>query len=123
MRDFAAAILEPAGIGFAFDEEGKIADLKLKVDERKNLYLIFKEAINNIAKYSGATLAGVVLKKTDNLFLMKITDNGIGFDDTKQYNGNGLKNMRGRAAEMTAEFEISSKPEAGTQISLGIPIT
>ena len=123
MRDFAAAILEPAGIGFTFDEEGKIADLKLNVDERKNLYLIFKEAINNVAKYSGATLSTVVLKRTDSMFLMKITDNGSGFDNTKQYTGNGLKNMRARATEMTAEFEISSKAGAGTGISLGIPIT
>ena len=123
MREFAAAILEPAGIRFTFDEDDKLSDLKLGVDERKNLYLIFKEAINNIAKYSGATLANILLHKTSHQFLMKIADNGKGFDNAKQHMGNGLKNMRSRSGEMNAAFEIESSPTTGTNISLAIAIT
>jgi signal transduction histidine kinase len=123
MKEFAAAMLEPAGIRFTFDEGDKLSDLKLGVDERKNLYLIFKEAINNIAKYSDATLANIALHKTSQQLLMKITDNGKGFDNLKQYTGNGLKNMRSRSAEMKAVFEIESKPAMGTNISLAISIT
>jgi two-component system sensor histidine kinase UhpB len=123
MKEFAAAILEPAGIRFTFDESDKLSDLKLGVDERKNLYLIFKEAINNVAKYSGATLANILLQKTNHQFLMKIADNGKGFDNAKQYAGNGLKNMRSRSGEMNAVFEIESSPATGTNISLSIAIT
>jgi two-component system sensor histidine kinase UhpB len=122
MKEFAAAMLEPAGIQFTFDEGDKLADVKLGVDERKNLYLIFKEAINNIAKYSGGTVANILLHKTNHQFLMKIADNGKGFDNAKQYTGNGLKNMRSRSGEMNAIFEIESDPATGTNISLAIAI-
>jgi signal transduction histidine kinase len=122
MKGFASVILEPAGIGFEFREEGKLPGLKLGLDERKNIYLIFKEAVNNIAKYSGASLAEVVLQKTPHQFLMKITDNGKGFDNTREFEGNGLKNMKGRAVEMGALFEIISRPAEGTCISLSVAI-
>ncbi|WP_295671290.1 tetratricopeptide repeat-containing sensor histidine kinase [uncultured Mucilaginibacter sp.] len=123
MKEFAITILEPAGISFAFNEESQLADLKLGVDERKNLYLIFKEAINNIAKYSGASRADIEVKKIDSQFSIRITDNGKGFDGSKQYNGNGLKNMRSRAAEMNADFNISTKPAEGTSICVVLAIT
>ncbi len=120
MKGFASAILEPAGIAFKFNEDGKLAGLTLGVDERKNFYLIYKEAINNIAKYSEATLTEIVLQKTPHQLLMSITDNGNGFDKTRQYCGDGLKNMASRAAEMNAVFEINSKPAAGARISVAI---
>jgi two-component system sensor histidine kinase UhpB len=123
MRQFAAAILEPAGIEYSFNENGKLADLKIGVDERKNYYLIFKEAINNIAKYSGATSVAIELHKTGQQFLMKITDNGKGFDPGKQHPGNGLKNMKNRAGEMKATYDISSGMAAGTSISVAVPLT
>jgi len=123
MREFAGTILEPAGIGFTFSEVGKLSDLKLGVEERKNFYLIFKEAINNTVKYSKATSIDVVLHKTAHQFLLKIADNGKGFDSRKQYSGNGLKNMQSRASEMNAVFEIDSAPGAGTRVCVALPIT
>jgi len=123
MKSFASAILEPAGIGFKFNEDGKLAGLTLGVDERKNFYLIYKEAINNIAKYSGATMTEIALQKTTHQFLMKITDNGKGFDKATQPTGDGLKNMESRAAEMNAGFEINSRPAAGTSILVSVSIT
>jgi len=120
MKGFASAILEPAGIAFKFNEDGKLAGLTLGVDERKNFYLIYKEAINNIAKYSEATLTEIVLQKTAHQFLMTITDDGNGFDKTRQYTGDGLKNMASRAAEMNAVFEINSQPAAGASILVSI---
>ncbi len=122
MKEFAATILEPAGIDFKFLEEGKLNELKLSVDERKNLYLVFKEALNNIAKYSGASFIVIELQKTAHRFSMKITDNGNGFDGSKQYTGNGLKNMRSRAAEMKAVFEVISQPGTGAIVSVVLPI-
>jgi len=123
MKEFAISILEPAGIAFTFNEENDLAELKLSVDERKNLYLIFKEAVNNVAKYSGASRADIELKKSGGRFYMKITDNGNGFDTAKQYTGNGLKNMRSRAAEMNADLEIISRPVGGTCVSIALAIT
>jgi signal transduction histidine kinase len=123
MREFAAGILEPAGINFTFTEEGKILDVKLGADARKNLYLIFKEAVNNIAKYSGAVVTDIKLHSSAHQFLLTITDNGKGFDSSTTYGGNGLKNMRIRAEEIKAAFEIISKPAEGTRIRVVVPIT
>jgi signal transduction histidine kinase len=122
MKEFAVTILESAGIDFRFNDEVKLTEQKLGVDERKNLYLVFKEAINNIAKYSGATFADIDLEITAHRLVMKISDNGKGFDSSKQYAGNGLKNMRSRSAEMKAVFEINSQLGAGTVVSIVLPI-
>ena len=67
------------------------------MEVRKNLYLIFKEATNNMVKYAGANKAIFTIKnKNDNLSML-IRDNGQGFDINKSTEGNGLKNMRKRA--------------------------
>jgi two-component system, NarL family, sensor histidine kinase UhpB len=123
MKEFAVEIFEPAGIGFTFKEDDRLADLKLGVAERKNFYLIFKEAINNIVKYSGATETEISLQTTANRFSLWIRDNGRGFDATKQYSGNGLKNMQSRATEMNAVLEVDSSPAAGTRVYVAVPIT
>lgn len=122
MKEFAVAMLEPAGIGFSFREEGRLSDMKLGVEERKNLYLIFKEAINNVVKYSRATQVDIVLQVMTHRFQLKITDNGKGFDTERSYTGNGLKNMQSRASEMRALYEIDSSPAGGTRIGLELPI-
>ena len=123
MKEFSAEILEPAGIGFTFREEGPLNGCRLGVAERKNVYLIFKEAINNMVKYSGATLADISLQRSDHRWLLKISDNGKGFDTEKPFCGNGLKNMQSRATEMNGIFTIDSSPDAGTRIYVTIPIT
>jgi two-component system sensor histidine kinase UhpB len=55
MKEFAAEILEPAGINYSFQVADSVDTLKLDSEKRKNLFLIFKEAINNAAKYSDGT--------------------------------------------------------------------
>jgi two-component system, NarL family, sensor histidine kinase UhpB len=123
MKEFAAEILEEAGIGFTFQEDDKLADCTLGVTERKNIYLIFKESIHNMVKYSGATEADITLQKTANRFSLKISDNGKGFDTTRQHAGNGLKNMQGRASEMNAVLVVDSSPATGTCVYVAVPIT
>ncbi|HEY4063084.1 MAG TPA: tetratricopeptide repeat protein [Puia sp.] len=123
MKEFAAEILESAGIDFTFRMEGKPGDWRLGVEERKNFYLIFKEAVNNVVKYSCATRAGIVLKREGGRVLLRIEDNGKGFDISRHTNGNGLKNMQGRASEMNALFTIDSSPGAGTVVQVDMPIT
>jgi len=123
MKEFAAEILESAGIGFTFVTEGKLGDWQLGVEERKNLYLIFKEAVNNIVKYSCATQADILLKRDAGQFLLRISDNGKGFDAGRQYAGNGLKNMQSRAGEMNAVCTIDSSPATGTLIKVVMLIT
>jgi signal transduction histidine kinase len=85
------------------------------------VYLIVKEAVNNIAKHSGATKAGIQISRTDEGIRFVISDNGCGFDMTQGYEGNGLKNFRTRAEESFITLTIDSTPGAGTTLHLLVP--
>ncbi|MBL7749659.1 MAG: hypothetical protein JNM19_19635, partial [Chitinophagaceae bacterium] len=122
MKEFAAEILEPARINYYFTEEGLLENTYLNLEQRKDIYMIFKEAVNNIVKYSGATEVNILLRRTDHILKMMITDNGNGFDTLRVNSGNGLKNMRSRSEEMGATIRVESLPNTGTSISLELPV-
>lgn len=123
MKMFTSELLESKNIGFQFSGEESLNGSLLDAEKRKNVFLIFKEAINNIAKYSGATEVGITLKKSERNLVMTIADNGQGFDHQKIKEGNGLKNMEARAKAMHANFKLSSVIGLGTRIELELPIT
>ncbi len=122
MRSFAYELLGAKGIDFEFVADENITKIKLPMDVRKNLYLIFKEATNNMVKYAEASKAMFAIKgEKDNLSLI-IHDNGIGFEMSKLSEGNGLKNMKKRAEEIKANLNIESFPGKGTRIHLEIAV-
>ncbi|MEO5675776.1 MAG: two-component regulator propeller domain-containing protein, partial [Chitinophagales bacterium] len=84
MHDFALQILEPKDITLKFDADKNLHSMKMHMEKRKNFYLIFKEAINNIAKYSQATQAQVQVVNENNFMRMLIRDDGKGFDLRQQ---------------------------------------
>ena len=118
MKEFAAEMLEQAGINYYFETDIASGELQLNLEQRKDLYLIFKEAINNAVKYSTATEMNFLLQCRDGLLLLRITDNGNGFDVGLSSAGNGIKNMNSRAAAMNASFHIESIKGTGTSIIL-----
>lgn len=122
MKDFASEMLEPLGINFQFDTES--LDLKAKISPvvRKNLYLIFKESLNNASKYSKATeITAKITIQDGDLFLI-VSDNGKGFSvEDEQHRGNGLKNMQGRAAQIKGTLTFESLIGQGTHIRLKVP--
>ncbi|MCM4172617.1 hypothetical protein DHD32_14085 [Arenibacter sp. TNZ] len=122
MREYATGILEARNIEFNFQVEDKINDLKLDMESRRDLFLIFKEAVNNIAKYSQAKEAEVLLTHKDKWLHMNITDNGIGFETETVDSGNGLDNMVRRASNLKGVLKIDSRPAMGTKIRLDIPV-
>jgi signal transduction histidine kinase len=91
-------------------------------DDRKNILLILKEGLNNIAKYSHATQALVSLEKDAGHMTMEIWDNGIGFEPPKTNKGNGLKNMQARAKALNGSFTLITAPGNGTRLQFHIPI-
>ncbi|MEP6711109.1 MAG: tetratricopeptide repeat protein [Ferruginibacter sp.] len=123
MKEFGAETLEPAGMQFIFTEEGELDDVKLSLPQRNNLYLIFKEALNNAVKYSEAKKVNILFKREPGNLILKITDDGKGFNAQQQYSGNGLKNMQSRADDMKAKIELRSIPGSGTLVYLFVPIT
>lgn len=122
MRAFGADMTEHAGIVFQFTADGEVSNLSLVMATRKNLYLIYKEAVNNAVKYSKATDINVILQSDARMFLMTITDNGIGFDVSAKKSGNGMSNMRRRAKEVGAELTLSSETGKGTSVTFEIPL-
>ena len=122
MKNFAAEILEPAEIDYSFIEEGKLSELGLDLRQRKDIYLIFKESINNAAKYSRCKKLTVELGQYPQKFHLAVMDNGQGFDVAKLSSGNGLANMKERANSLNAELRIESVINKGTTIRLDVPV-
>ncbi|MFM9983623.1 MAG: ATP-binding protein [Flavobacteriales bacterium] len=128
MQRIALDLVEPAGIGFSMETDPSLNALKLPMEVRKNLFLIFKEAINNARKYSQAQGIRVVLSRDAGHLVMHVEDDGVGFDlksvrtDTAPKGGNGIPNMQKRAMELDAALDIQSSQGQGTRITLRIPL-
>jgi signal transduction histidine kinase/ligand-binding sensor domain-containing protein len=114
MRRFSSTLFEAKGINLRFKEESSFSGITLTMQERRNIYLIFKEIVNNSAKHSACTEAEIVLQRQTWRFGFSISDNGAGFDTEKPYIGNGLSNMKVRAKEIGGILEIRSSPGAGS---------
>ncbi|HZY82956.1 MAG TPA: tetratricopeptide repeat protein [Cyclobacteriaceae bacterium] len=123
MKEFAAEILEPKNITYRFTGDDSLKDTSLSLEKRKNLFLIFKEAVNNAAKYSGATDLEIIFARHGNTLSLSVSDNGGGFEPERVKNGNGLKNMKERALALKARFNFVTRVSEGTRIALELPIT
>lgn len=121
MREFATEILDPKNIDYQFNESIS-GELSMPSDKRKNLFLIFKESVNNAAKYSGANKIEINLNQQNGTFRMTVKDNGTGFEENRSREGNGLRNMRERAGESGGTVTIESILQAGTTVELQFPI-
>jgi signal transduction histidine kinase len=122
MREYASGILEPKDVEITFNIGEHIQELKLNMETRRDLFLIFKEAVNNLAKYSHCTKAEINLKIRNQRLQMTVTDNGNGFDVNSADEGNGLGNMQKRAELLKGTIEIKSQQNLGTTVTLEIPV-
>ncbi len=122
MIDHAVRMTETRECQLHFDHDPALRALPLDMAARKNLYLVFKEAVNNAVKYSGCTELTVDLVRERSNIVLRIADNGQGFDtqhvQSSSGGGNGLSNMRKRAAELGATLSITSSAGKGTAIEL-----
>lgn len=123
MKEFASEILEPQDIRFVFEEGPGIKETKLDLDKRKNLFLIYKESINNAAKYSNGTEVIISLKRKDDTLSLSVRDNGKGFERSTNKVGNGLMNMNERARIMNGKLVHLSVPGKGTEVLAELPVT
>ncbi|GAB3715653.1 sensor histidine kinase [Flavobacterium koreense] len=120
IKNFANDILGATNINYTLKIDSKIDEKITDITTRKNIVLIVKEAINNVAKYSKATQLNVHIDLIENSITIKIIDDGIGFDAT-QTKGNGIGNMKKRAEELKGNLDISSIENKGTTILVTIP--
>ena len=120
MIGFAVEMLEPAGISVDVFIDKKVNALKLPMEQRKEFYLLFKEAVNNCVKHSKAKNAHISLTCQEGKLQLKISDDGVGFNLEKQSPGNGLQNMRARAKSLEGDLEVGSTPGQGTVVILSL---
>jgi signal transduction histidine kinase/ligand-binding sensor domain-containing protein len=114
---FALDFLRLAGIRCRLDFPDQAPAREVSTDVRHDLFLIVKEALNNIVKHANATEVWLRIKATDELLRIAVEDNGCGFDYPSARPGaDGLLNMRHRAAEIGAHCRIESQPGEGTRV-------
>jgi two-component system, NarL family, sensor kinase len=103
---------------------------EMELDDQKSIFLfrIFQESLNNILKHAKATEVIVNLSYLDNIFVLEIKDNGVGFNltekqqSTKSSSGVGLKSIFNRAKLIGADISIDSKADSGTTILIELPL-
>jgi two-component system sensor histidine kinase UhpB len=123
MSQFASDIFDAKNVVLNFKTDTSLASLKLTMEQRKNFYLFFKEAINNAAKYADAKKVCICIAQKDHCIEMNIRDDGKGFDTNKIFSGNGINTLRKRAAELNAHYKMVSNINEGTHIQLKFKIT
>jgi signal transduction histidine kinase/ligand-binding sensor domain-containing protein len=118
IQSFGNNLCSSRNIHFHFNRPEGIEEVSLNMQVRNNIYLISKEAINNAVKYSEAKNIHFTLSGKKNNYMLKISDDGKGFDTGLWHSGNGISNMKTRAAEIKGQMKIYSEKEKGTVIEL-----
>lgn len=118
MEAYARDICSLKDMQLHFDAAPAFSHIKLQVEQRKNTYLIFKEAVNNAAKYAAAKNIWVQLSLNDKEISLLVKDDGNGFNEATVRKGNGLKNFEARAKEIKGVIAVDSVEGSGTTISL-----
>src|SRR5262249_24508769 len=122
MRRFASDSFTARDIQFHFDAPTPQQNVKIGADVRRELFLIFKEGVNNIARHSGCRTAEVALQIDRGVITLKLSDDGKGFDEASSNGGQGLTSMRRRAGKVGGEVTGISRAGAGNSIIMKAPL-
>lgn len=126
MRAYGGELLAGKDIALHFKADNGLNSITLSMEKRKSFFLVYKEALNNAYKYSGAKNVNVEISRTNHTLTLVIEDDGVGFninEDRLITGGNGLKNMNTRAAEMNGTISVTSAPGQGTKVSLTVSLS
>ena len=122
MRRHAEEMFSTRDIALEFRAPGTQDHLKLGVDVRRDVFLIFKEAINNVAKHSRCSRVEIDFRAEGSELLLQVLDNGVGFDPLIASEGQGLTSMRRRASARGGSLEIKSSSGVGTTTTCRVPL-
>ena len=124
IRRFAGDLLESRGIVWNLQAPADAEEIKLSPVERRQLYLVFKEALHNVARHSGASSVTMSLAVKSWRLTAVIRDDGKGFDEPAEgETRHGLGSMTARAADLKGRLTIESASGRGTEIRLEVPLT
>ncbi len=122
MRSLASEVFTACGIRFRFSTPHIEVDLPLGANLRREVFLIFKESVNNVIKHSGATEADIEFRVDQDHLFLKVADNGKGFDAGQESEGHGLISMRSRGQDIGGKLEMASGIGKGTTITLWVSL-
>jgi signal transduction histidine kinase len=114
MREAAAQSL--AGLEWSFEAPGSFGPFSLEFE--RQVFLLYKEALNNIRKHARARRVTIGAAQQSGEFVLTIVDDGSGFEPSVAVNGHGLASMRHRAGQIGAKLALHTKPEEGTRLEL-----
>ena len=118
IKAYSLASASSKNISLHFNNNREISVREMTIRQRKTIYLISKEAINNAIKYSSCKNIYYQIDEAGNKITLLIKDDGNGFSFSEINSGNGLTNMKARASEIGGDLIIRSEPGDGTTISL-----
>jgi signal transduction histidine kinase len=123
MRRHAEEVFAAGNVNLAFKAPETDGTLRVGISMRRDLFLIFKEAVNNAARHSRCTQVAIDLRTEGSWLELRVTDDGAGFDSTAESEGQGLASISRRAAMMGGKIEVESHPGQGTTVRLRVPCT
>ncbi len=118
LKQFAIPVAAASNIEAIIKADSDVNSRQLIKEEKRNLFLICKEAINNSIKYSGASQITVSITASGKKIQIVVADNGKGFNENEVKKGYGLKNMQYRAGQIKFKVTLTSSPGNGTQIAI-----
>jgi signal transduction histidine kinase len=122
MRRYAAELFDSSNIHYQLDLDASIAGKKLGMEQRRDVYLIYKESLNNIYKHANTKNVWIKTSVHNHSFELMIKDDGKGFNTDEPTHRNGLKNLQGRVKKWNGKFGIQSGRDRGTTITVSIPM-
>jgi signal transduction histidine kinase len=123
MRRYAADVFDGTAIRHSVSADEKSLPDKLSTGKRRDLFFVFKEAINNIQKHAMATEVEIQIEAKAGDLLMQVTDNGKGFDTDQPTHRNGLKNIQLRMQKWGGTVTVRSSPDKGTLLKIHLPVS
>ncbi|MBL7701448.1 MAG: hypothetical protein JNM14_04320 [Ferruginibacter sp.] len=118
LKQFAIPVTGASNMEFVINADSEVNNRQLTKEEKRNLFLICKEVINNSIKYSGGNQIEVDIKPSGKKIQIAIADNGKGFDEATVKKGYGLKNMQYRAGQIKYKVRLTADLNKGTQVFL-----
>jgi ligand-binding sensor domain-containing protein/signal transduction histidine kinase len=122
MKTFVNETVEGRGIEIHWHEGEGLKTLKLEMSQRKNFYLLFKEAFINSFKYASPENIDITLDVQHNTVFLEVKDDGKGFCMDTAKPGNGIRNMKQRALLLGGKTILQSAPGKGTLVSVSFRI-
>ncbi len=121
MRRYAAELFDARNIRYELKMDPQIAEKKIMMEQRRDLFLIFKESLNNIQKHAAASSVSISLFMEKDKLRLLISDDGKGFDTTQLTHRNGISNMKNRVSRWKGVFTVQSGNGRGTTIDVRLP--